>query len=303
MKWIAATVSTAADVSLQDHAVGMLSDVFYGLGLKGVLVDESPINEGNTVRMSVTGYFPHNDSFEDNRSCLESSVRTLSVDGSSPCQVSYREIDEEDWADSWKAHFYPQRIGRHIIVKPTWREFPGGADDIVVEIDPGMAFGTGTHATTRMCLIMLERYVKHGMTFLDIGTGSGILMAAAFKLGAASVRGVDNDPVAVEIARANLVLNRVPADKGTVVSADLVDGMNRTFDLVCANILAEVVTDLIPDINSVLEPGGCFVCSGIIASKRRMVEQQLLCSGFLLVDQITEEDWVCLAAARDTAAG
>ncbi len=296
MKWIAATVSAETVLQSIDSVTEILADLFYGLGLKGVVINETPEKSAGQVRVSVTGYFPSNESLSENRSLLASSVRALAVDAISRCALAYEEIDEEDWADSWKDHFYPQKIGRHIVVKPTWRNCEPASGDIVIEIDPGMAFGTGTHATTRMCLISLERYFKKGMSFLDVGTGSGILMVGAFLMGATRVCGVDNDPVAVEIARANLALNRVPSDRSGVSVTDLVDGVGGPFDMVCANILAEVVVKLIPAVKQVLAPGGMFVCSGIIRSKRGLVEDQLQQFGFRIVDEMTEEEWVCIVS-------
>ena len=295
MKWIAATVSAMTDDPSGDGVAEILADLFYCLGLKGVVLNDTPAEDGRT-RISVTGYFPGNESFAENRSLLELSVRELSVAGMSGCSVAYEELDEADWAESWKAHFYPQTIGQHMVVKPTWRDYERKPGDLVIEIDPGMAFGTGTHATTRMCLIMLERYLKKGMTFLDVGTGSGILMVAAFLLGAEKVWGVDNDPIAVDIARSNLSLNRVPGEQTVVTTADLTTGVSGTFDVIGANILAEVVAELIPSVKQVLAPDGLLICSGIIRSKRHLVVDQLQQFGFRIVADLTEEEWVCIVA-------
>ena len=302
MRWIAATIRTFTDSAYAETAVDILADLFYRLGVKGVVIHEAVADPGGRMPVSVTGYLPENESIVENRSRLEAAANVLSVPGISACAVTYTAVDEEDWADSWKAHFYPQRIGRRIVVKPTWREYPSGREDVVVEIDPGMAFGTGTHATTRMCLIMLERHLQAGMRFLDVGTGSGILLAAAFRLGADLVWGLDNDPVAVEIAGANLDLNRVPRDRRRVISADLLTGVDQRFDLVCANILAETVIDLIPAVGRVLGPGGLFVCSGIITARRPAVEETLRCHDFKLIDAMAEEEWACLAAVAGEGA-
>jgi ribosomal protein L11 methyltransferase len=288
-----------ADELPGDAVVEIVADLFYRLGLNGVVINEPPATDAGKTPVSVTGYFLQDASADMNRSRLQHLVDDLSVRGISRCEVTYREIDEENWADSWKAHFHPQRIGRHLVVKPTFLDYQTRPDDIVIEIDPGMAFGTGTHATTRMCLLMLERHFKKGMTFLDVGTGSGILMIAAFKLGASTVRGVDNDPVAVEIAGANLALNRVDASRATVFSADLIDGVSGPFDMVCANIVAEVVAALIPGIKRLLSPEGRFVCSGIMASKIRLVEDPLRRFGFSIVERLADEEWVCLAVSPE----
>ncbi len=296
MKWLAATVGFRADAGAGEIAMEVVADLFYRLGLKGVVIEDEP-DSGEKSFASITGYFSYDASVEAKQRRLQSLADDLGAQGVIQCTVTYRKIDEEDWAHSWKEHFYPQKVGRHIVVKPTWRDYKAGRDDIVIEIDPGMAFGTGTHGTTRMCLVMLERHLKEGMTFLDVGTGSGILLIAAFKLGAGVVCGVDNDPVAVETARGNLALNRLKAGRAGVLMSDLVDGVTGTFDMVCANILTEVVMDLIPVVKNVLAPGGLFICSGIIASKASGVEELLRRFGFRLVDQMKDEEWTCLAAA------
>jgi ribosomal protein L11 methyltransferase len=297
MKWTAVTVGFNADGSSRDTIIEIVADLFYRLGLNGVEISEAAAAADGLTTVAVTGYVPADTSAEDSRSRLRSMIDDLSAGVDIRFTVTCRPVDEENWADSWKAHFQPLRVGRHMIVKPTCREAAAGPEDIVIEIDPGMAFGTGTHATTRMCLVMLERYLQKGMTLLDVGTGSGILMTAAFKLGAGLVCGVDNDPVAVETARANLALNRVDCQRAQILCADLVDGVNGPFDLVCANIVAEVVADLIPNLRNVLSPGGRFVCSGILDVRSSLVEERLRRYGFTVLDRLAEEEWVCLTAA------
>ena len=167
-----------------------------------------------------------------------------------------------------------------------------------MEIDPGMAFGTGTHPTTRMCIEMIERYLKKGDSVLDVGAGSGILMIAAAKLGAGRLWGVDNDPMAVEIAEKNLVGNRISKDRFSIVCGSLVEKIDASFDLVVANILAEVILDLIDSLIPVLNPGGIFIGSGIVEKKAEQVSEKLLRTGFDILETRSMDGWSAIAARR-----
>jgi len=160
--------------------------------------------------------------------------------------------------------FYPERVGRHIVVKPTWRDYTPQPGDKVLEIDPGMAFDTGTHPTTSLCIGLMEKHLRPGRSFLDVGTGSGILMAAAAKLDAGRGLGIDNDPLAVEIAGNNLRLNGADPEKFTVATGDLVSVVTGSYDLVAANILSEVIVRLLDDLPEKTTPGGIVITSGII---------------------------------------
>ena len=186
------------------------------------------------------------------------------------------------------------------MVKPTWRDYEAKSDELIIELDPGMAFGTGTHPTTSLCAIMIEKYIKKGDHFLDVGTGSGILMIAAAKLGAGTVCGVDNDDVAVTVAENNLLANHI--DSYRLSTGNLVDDVRQTFNMVAANILAEVILVLLPDVKAVLKENGLFVCSGIIAAKTEVVVSGLKEKGFAVVEVIEKEGWVAIAA-RNAATG
>ncbi|MGD9350142.1 MAG: 50S ribosomal protein L11 methyltransferase, partial [Desulfobacterales bacterium] len=214
MKWIEAKVSFDADDS--HLAAELIANLFFEFDLTGV-VEEDPALEpvedwaedaiGRPQQRAVIGYFPKDR--QANKRCrdLEKQISLLKNDFVLLYRVSYKELDEEDWAEAWKAFFEPQKIGRKIVVKPTWCDYTAKPGDIVVELDPGMAFGTGTHPTTALCIRLMEDYFKPGNSFLDLGTGSGILMITAAKLGAGFVGGVDKDAVAVDVAAANLKHN------------------------------------------------------------------------------------------------
>lgn len=203
-----------------------------------------------------------------------------------------RELAEEDWAEAWKKHFTIQHIGKHIVVKPSWLDYAPREGDVVIELDPGMAFGTGLHPTTRLCLVALEEWVASGMRVLDVGTGSGILSIAAAKLGAREIRAYDVDPVAVDTARRNAKINRV--DGSVHVEKGSVDAERNRFDLICINILAEVIVDLAPALASALHPGGIVIASGILDSKADDVIERFRHSGVAVVEKKQDEDWVAV---------
>jgi ribosomal protein L11 methyltransferase len=181
------------------------------------------------------------------------------------------------------------------VVKPTWCKYRTGADDIVVELDPGMAFGTGTHPTTALCIKMIEKHLRRGDSFLDVGTGSGILMIAAARLGAGKLCGIDKDEVAVEVAGKNLKLNRIDPNCYRLAAGDLVAEINGPFQFVVANIFSHVILELLQDIKGVLEAEGMLVCSGIIAENQQSVISEMERIGFEILDKEIEEEWVAIA--------
>ncbi|HXF61338.1 MAG TPA: 50S ribosomal protein L11 methyltransferase [Caldilineaceae bacterium] len=229
-----------------------------------------------------------------------------------------RVVREEDWAHAWKKFYKPMRVGKRVVLKPTWEEFTAAADDLIIELDPGMAFGTGLHPSTRLCLAALEALVRPGDAVLDLGTGSGILAIAAAKLGAQCVVATDIDPVAVTVAQANLAANgllpelanpslaNIPAFTPVVeVRQESVPaGMAGRFQVIVANILAEVLVGLFDSkygnvpLAEPLAPGGHMVLSGIIEEKGEMVAAAAARHGLELVDRRQENDWLALVVRR-----
>ena len=209
-----------------------------------------------------------------------------------------REIKNEDWAEAWKKHYAILPIGTRLVIKPSWLAYAPRAGEVVVELDPGMAFGTGLHPTTRMCLQAVEARARPVMHVLDVGTGSGILSIAAAKLGAASILALDTDPIAVQAARKNAEINRIASvmrvERGSIDAARDRAG----YDLVCANILAEVVTELAPALAASLRATGCVIASGILDYKADGVADALERAGLAVVEKMVEEDWVTLAGTR-----
>jgi len=206
---------------------------------------------------------------------------------------------EEDWQNAWKAHFSLLKVGQHLVIKPSWIPYVAAAEDVVIDIDPGMAFGTGYHPTTYTCLEALEQLLKSGMEVLDLGTGSGILTIAAVKLGAAHVVALDIDPQAVRAARQNLrrsaVARRVSLAQGTVPHPRAGPGQ---FDLAVANISARVLRERAPCVLPTLKPGGFFIASGIMSGQQQELGDALGEAGFYLTRVLAREDWVSLVCRR-----
>jgi len=204
---------------------------------------------------------------------------------------------EEDWARAWKAFFRPTRVGRRLVVVPEWERYRPEGDLIPIIIDPGMAFGTGTHPTTGMCLSLLEEHLSGGEVVIDLGTGSGILAIAAARLGAARVLALDIDPLAVEIARRNVARNGV----GDIV--EVRPGGQGAFpfsgaDLVVANIVASTISQASPRVAAALRPGGRFIASGIVRERRAEVEKAMVVAGMRVTGDREEGDWVSLVAVK-----
>ncbi|GIN38555.1 50S ribosomal protein L11 methyltransferase [Heyndrickxia oleronia] len=212
--------------------------------------------------------------------------------------VSISEVNEEEWATAWKKYYNPVKISEKFTIVPTWEEYePVSSDELIIELDPGMAFGTGTHPTTVMCIQALERTVKQGDSVIDVGTGSGVLSIAAAMLGAEKVTALDLDEVAVQSARLNVKLNKVQSVV-TVSKNDLLQGMDGQVDVVVSNILAEVIMSFTDDVSKAVKMGGYFIASGIIQQKKDQVKDAMIASGFTIEETIIMEDWVAFIAKR-----
>ncbi|QTH46168.1 50S ribosomal protein L11 methyltransferase [Cohnella sp. LGH] len=247
-------------------------------------------------------------------------------------------VHEDDWANAWKQFFKPVAVTERLVIKPTWEEYEAKEGELIIELDPGMAFGTGTHPTTTLCLKALESAIDGGERIIDVGTGSGVLAIGAMKLGAAKVLALDLDPVAVKCAKENIELNRYERDVEVRLSdllgvlregdADIgnthngstdngstdngnsdngsaqraADGVKPPVDLVVANILAEIILLFIADVMDVLKPGGLYIASGIFKNKEAAVEAGLLAAGFEIVDVLRQEDWVAFVAGKPKGA-
>jgi ribosomal protein L11 methyltransferase len=213
-------------------------------------------------------------------------------------ELEMRALAEEDYANAWKKFYQVLHVGARTVIKPSWLEYSPREQEIVIELDPGMAFGTGLHPTTRLCLAMLEKYVTPGCAMLDVGTGSGILAIGAAKLGARLVDARDIDPIAVETAQKNVaasnLANRIRVMRGSVS----VEPDPRCFDIVSANIFADTIAELAPALIQHLAPGGVLIASGILVERAHWVENAMRERGMALVDKMQEEDWLALVYKR-----
>jgi len=282
----------------------LIAAVFFDFDLQGVVVEDpglEPEEEwaedavARPTAHAVVGYLPEDGRLDRRRSRLEEEVGRLGNHIGFVYRLSYRRVDDQNWAESWKAFFWPQKIGERIVVKPSWRDHTAGPGEIVLELDPGMAFGTGTHPTTALCIQLLETHLKKGDSFLDVGTGSGILMLAAARLGAGRLCGGDRDGTAVRIAAENLQRNGVDRRSVCLVQGSLAAAFKGRFDLIAANILTDVIIELLNDIPRVIQNKGLFICSGIIESNRDLVVGKMKNMDLDPVDVRQKEGWVAIA--------
>jgi len=302
MKWI--QVKVIFDFEDKQLATDLIADIFYEQGITGLVVEapdiEHPEDWGKDAitpdHYSVIGYLLHDEQSEKQLKIIEKNLVSLENKNGIIYKIVCSDVDESDWAHQWKAHFRPEKITDTIVIKPTWREYSGKNNEVILEIDPGMAFGTGIHPTTRMCIAMIEKYLKQGDSFLDVGTGSGILMVAAAKLGASRVWGTDNDEVAVDVAGKNLMQNEIAASTFKVITGNLLENIGARFDVVAANITSKTILLLLDDIQKVLVKNSIFVCSGIIEEDKNKVIQKLENSGFEPIEILTKETWVSIAS-------
>lgn len=204
--------------------------------------------------------------------------------------------DDSEWKDKWKEGFRPTKVGERVVVRPSWEDYRPAEGELVIDMDPGMAFGTGTHETTALSVRMLEKYVGPGCRVLDVGTGSGILAIAAARLGAAEVLGIDIDEDAVRVAGENIRRNGLDAGV-RAVAGDLAAGVDFRADLIVANLLADLVLRLTPQAAAHLLPGGIYISSGILTEKKAAVERALTQSGFEVLEETAAGEWSCIAAA------
>ncbi len=248
----------------------------------------------------VKAYFPCDLRIEDRNLCLHEKINVLNREylPDSIKGVGFAQVRDEDWANSWKAFYKPVKVSNKIVIKPSWEAYTPGPGELVIELDPGMAFGTGTHPTTIMCIKLLEQVMKGGETVFDIGTGSGILSVAAARLGAGKVVAVDVDDVAVEAARSNAVLNQV-GQTVTVLSGNLLDNLSGKADIVVANIVADVIIGLCPDAFKAVRTGGKFISSGIISARETKVLQTIADQGFRIKQVVRDGEWVSVLASRE----
>lgn len=235
---------------------------------------------------------------------LDSMRSEIGIDMGS-LKIEVRSVDEEDWANNWKAYFKPMPVGEKLLVCPSWEKIPEGNTRAVLKIDPGMAFGTGTHHTTRMCLELLEKNIKNGDLVADLGCGSGILSIAASLMGAKETYAIDIDPVAARVAAENAELNGIDMSGYFIRIGDILsdekfrdDISGRRYDIVLANIVANVIIAFAPVIPQLMKPDGKLIASGIIADRLDEVLDALKANGLEAVEICSGEDWRAVLAAK-----
>ena len=287
----------------------VVAEILQEEGAGGVVFDDPDILKGKHFQddeylgeelilpryFGVRSYFPVDDRLGGRLTQIKKRlVETLGL----TVEFGLKQVREEDWAEAWKRYFKPEHIGK-IVIKPSWEEYSPNSGEIIIELDPGMAFGTGTHPTTRICLKLLQEIITSQTEMLDVGTGSGILALAGAKLGAKKVSAMDIDPVAVRVAVENIKRNKLDELIEVYESNLLERPLDSKFNLVVANIITNAILELVPQLDKVLMPGGIFVASGIIEERLPETMECLTKQGFINVKQIFEEGWVGLIA-RDT---
>jgi ribosomal protein L11 methyltransferase len=312
MKWSEISIHTT------NEAIEPISNILHEAGASGVVIEdpfdltkEREDQFGEIYQLNpddypeegviIKAYLPVNSFLGETVDAIKESINDLILHDIDLGlnQVTISEVNEEEWATAWKKYYNPVKISEKFTIVPTWEIYePVSSDELIIELDPGMAFGTGTHPTTVMCIQALERTVRPGDRVIDVGTGSGVLSIAAGMLGAEDVRAYDLDEVAVASAKLNIKLNKVN-DKVTVEQNNLLDGVEEeSADVIVANILAEVILRFTDDVARVVKPGGSFIASGIIQPKKDLVKDALMNAGFEIVETILMEDWVAIIAKR-----
>lgn len=261
----------------------------------GDLIDESILNADKTVA-SVSVYISKDGSIADALSFLRERFSTLGIDA----KISISGVNEEDWANSWKAYYKPIEIGEKLVIVPAWEKYEAPCGRIVVKMDPGMAFGTGSHETTRLVIGLLEKYIKGGERVLDVGCGSGILAICAAKLGAGECKAYDIDPVAVRVARENIkdaeLEDRVSCDVSDLLRG--VDVSDGAYNVICANIVADIIIRMTPDIGAFMNESSVILASGIISERADDVIACFEEHGFKIIERAEENGWCALAVGH-----
>lgn len=283
--------TVCAVVSVLDSGL-MITD-YNDIDLEGVygdLIDESILNADKSM-ISVSIFIPSEKNYADYVAFLRERFAALEIDA----KIELIGINEEDWAESWKQYYKPIKIGNKIVIVPMWEDYECADGEIEVRMDPGMAFGTGTHETTRLVIALLEKYINSDTRMLDVGCGSGILSVCASKLGAKHCAAYDIDPVAVRVAKENIEAsgaeNIVCEVSDLLKSVDLSGGK---FDVVAANIVADIIIRLLPDIRPYMNEGAYMICSGIITERSADVLDAISANGFEVVEHIEENGWCAI---------
>ncbi|MED4070622.1 50S ribosomal protein L11 methyltransferase [Priestia endophytica] len=312
MKWSEICIHTT------NEAIEPISNILHEAGASGVVIEDPTdlVKEYDTTfgeiyqlnsedypddGVIVKAYLPLNSFLPETVDGIKESINgLLSYNFDLGLnKVTISEVHEEEWATAWKKYYHPVKISQRFTIVPTWEDYePVSTDELIIELDPGMAFGTGTHPTTVMSLQALEATVQKGDTVIDVGTGSGVLSIGAALLEASHVRAYDLDEVAVKSARENIELNSVN-EVVTVGQNNLLNGVEGQADIIVANILAEIIVRFVDDAYKLVKNGGTFITSGIIMTKKEEVKEALTKAGFLIEEVMVMEDWVAIIAKKE----
>ena len=297
------------------EAVDAVSSLFEEAGASGTVIEDPALindyihsglwdytdipEQKDTSVVTVKAYLAADDSLDEKLASIRAGLDEIAARGvdTKPAEFSVTRVQDEDWANSWKAYFHTDKVGERVVIQPSWEEYEPKEGEVVLRLDPGAAFGTGTHPTTAMCLRAMEKLIKPGMTVFDVGTGSGVLAIAAAKLGAKEVRAVDYDATAVRVARENIEANGV-ADVVSTAESALVSASPGRAGLVTANLIADLVIRLLPDLGAHLETGGALLASGIIESRAQEVREAAETAGFFVAEDHEEKEWHAMVSRR-----
>ena len=292
-------------IEVKREAEEAASNILIELGSQGVAIDDSADYLGQvdqygelfpeveqSERVRITGYYPASVDIE--AIAAQANERLAELDGfgleTGDIELTRQELAEEDWADNWKKYFEPARITHDLTIVPSWTDYEAGPSEKVIKLDPGMAFGTGTHPTTKMSLFALEQVLRNGETVLDVGTGSGVLSIASSLLGAKEIFAYDLDDVAVRVAQENIALN-AGTENIHVAAGDLLKDVDIKADVIVANILADILVNLTDDAYRLLKDEGYLIMSGIISEKWELVRESAEAAGFFLETHMIQGEW------------
>ena len=312
MEWIELTIHTTtagadlvSEALMQEGATGTMvedrADIPDPTKPNGIweIIDPKLI-EAMPEDVLVHAWFEPDASFADKLQALRLRMTELKSSAAmdmGTLDIGTANVHDEDWSEVWKKFYKPFRAGNHLVVKPTWELYDAQPGDKVIEIDPGMAFGSGTHETTGMCMELLEDALHGGERVIDVGTGSGILAIGAALLGAKEVTAIDIDPMAVKVARENIEHNGLQ-DKVTALEGNLLDHLDVTCELCVANIIADVICMFAAPLNDHIVPGGLFICSGIIKEREQDVVDALTAADYTILDIRRKGEWVAMLSRR-----
>lgn len=310
MQWVEVSIQTT------HAATEAVADIFHSLGAGGVVIEDPLLlnnlrdsgtwelcaipEQENTEIVVVTAYLPDDSELHGRLSTVEEEMAAIEerIGFCRFGRTCFRTISEKDWENEWKQFFHTTRVSEHLVIKPTWEKYEALPEDKIIELDPGMAFGTGTHHTTGMCMRRLEKVIEPGMTVFDVGTGSGILAIAAAKLGADYIKAIDIDATAVRVALENVAMNNL-SSVIEVEQGDLLSATEGKADVIIANIIADIIIMLLPDIPGKLHEGGVFLASGIISDRLDDVTAAAKKNGLYVEAVDTQGGWVVMQMRRE----